>query len=333
VPSCLVLIFLWALVFGALGFMAVAFVEARSVDEKSTFRYLRKSDLRLPEYLRSKLWKPLWGGFAAAALAGGSAAEDLVDDLGTKLEKHPVLVSALTGAVLAIIVVLVIEALFRFVATTAWTGSLRATWVSVVRGGRRGAYDLHEQLGGSYHSPLTKAHLPAPDPEAEESEAKEAYEVAQKLWVGLESRVTNASVAAFASDHPELGESMHRLSTAADTLQRALERYSSNKRSHTTGELRTPDDIVRMWRDYVWCLLDVDERGCRLGFHLAQLDESHAPRLDEPDAPTLDESHAPMLDESRNWLQSEIEGHKLSPWLRTAIAAAGLTTGQHSTPH
>jgi hypothetical protein len=319
VPSCLVLIFLWALVFGALGFMAVAFVEARSVDEKSTFQYLRKSDLRLPKYVRSKLWKPLLGGFCAAALAGGSAAEDLVDDLGTKLEKHPVLVSALTGAVLAIIVVLLIEALFRFVATTAWTGSLQATWTSVVRGGRRGAYDLHEELGGSFRSCLTKDHLP----EAGEP-AEEAHEVAQQLWIGLESRITNASVAAFASEHPELGESMFRLARAADALQRALERYSTKKPSHATGKVPTAENIVTMWHDYVLCLLDVDARGRRLEFHRL--------RGDVPHGQMPDEFHGPMLDETRNWLKDEIKDHDPSPWLRSAIADAARKTGQRSIP-
>ncbi len=124
--------------------------------------------------------------------------------------------------------------------------------------------------------------------------------------ISLETRVTNASVAAFASDHPELGESMHRLLTSADALKRGLQRYASNTRSHT-GDLRTPDDIVRMWRDYVLCLLDVDERGRSLNFE------------------------SPMLDISRVWLQRESAGHKPSPWLKRAMANAALKTGQSRT--
>jgi hypothetical protein len=124
------------------------------------------------------------------------------------LEKHPVLTSALTGAVLAIIVVLVIEALFKMLATTAWEGSLRNTWMSVVRGGRRGAHDLYKPWGVRDDARLTGPDLPKPGKPAAPS-----YELAQKLWLSLETRVTNASVAAFASEHPELGESMHRLAT------------------------------------------------------------------------------------------------------------------------
>jgi hypothetical protein len=292
----------WALLFGALGFFAVAFVEARSVDETSLRRYLRREGLSLSEHLRTKLWKPLLGGACAATLAGGSAAEDVIDGLGEDLETHPVLISALTGAVLAVIVVLVIEALFKMVATTAWVGLLRATWISVVKGGRRGATDLQTPLGGSKNARVEDRSLPDPgDP------AVAAYDVARELSVGLEGRVINASLAAFASEHPELGEAMQRLSTAADTLQRALERYSSDTPSHT-GEPRKPEHIVAMWRDYAVCLLDVDKRGRALGFR------------------------SPMNGASRCWLARECEGHTRSEWLKDAMADASPTTGQSSTP-
>jgi hypothetical protein len=90
---------------------------------------------------------------------------------------------------------------------------------------------------------------------------------------------------------------MHRLATAADTLQRALERYSSNTPSHT-GEYRTTEDIERMWRDFAMCLLDVYDRGRRLTFQF------------------------PMPNDSRSWLKSEMEDHEPSEWLREALEDA-----------
>ena len=132
--------------------------------------------------------------------------------------------------------------------------------VSATPAVRRGATDLRKLLlmGASR---VEAANLPKPG----DRETEEAYEVAHKLWISLDSRVTNASLAAFASDHSELGESMHRMATAADTLQRGLERYSTRTPSHG-GEYRTPKSIAQDWRLYVGRLLQVEEQGRKLGF-------------------------------------------------------------------
>lgn len=162
---------------------------------------------------------------------GGSAAEFTTSDFGTNAENHPVLTSALAGAALLGITVLVIDSLLRAIAANAWEGSLKDTWETAVKGGRRLADDLGRELRGD--APHVSA---AKLPRSNESRAGKAYEVAHKMSESLGNRVARASLAAFAADQPQLGESMQQLASAADTLQRGLER-SPPARSRTLATI------------------------------------------------------------------------------------------------
>src|SRR5687768_15516453 len=96
VSLCVALIPLCASLFGVLGFLAVAFVEFIGDEEENFLKYLRPSG-PLRRYTRSN-WKPLSGAACAAVLAGGSAAEFTFPSFAKGAEGHPVLSSALTGA-------------------------------------------------------------------------------------------------------------------------------------------------------------------------------------------------------------------------------------------
>lgn len=229
-----------AVVFGVLAAFAVTRLERRSDELKQ--------------------WKVLLAAICGASLAGGSAAEFTTSNFGANAEKHPVLTSALAGAALLGITVLVIDSLLKAIAANAWEGSLKDTWETAVKGGRRLADDLGRELRGEAVN-VTAADLPSP----KNPRAKRAYEVAHRMSESLGNRVARASLAAFAADKPELAESMQQLASAADTLQRGLERYSTGTTRHT-GHPRTREDIERMWRDYVWWLLQVDGQGRHQGF-------------------------------------------------------------------
>lgn len=218
--------------------------------------------------------KPLAGGVCAAALAGGSAAELTNDEVGKWAEGHPIFVGTLTGGALLGIAVVIIDALMGLIASQSWHGSLKDTCKAAVRGGRRGADELRRHLGGDAVNQL--------DPKKENCE--EAKQIAREVWVDLGDRVGRASLAAFASEEPELGEAMHQLSTAADTLQRALNRYCSEEPSKTLGRVYEPRHIKERWLDYVWWLVNVDDRGRVLKYS------------------------SPVTDKQRDWLRNEIEG-------------------------
>jgi hypothetical protein len=248
---CVALIPLCGIVFGALGFVAVAYVDFLGKESTKSF----KED-------RGKLWKPVVGGLCAAILAAGSAAEFTFPSFGKDAEAHPILTGTLTGALLAVITVLVIEALVRSLASKSWEGTLEDSWFSAVRGARRGAFDVREHLLGG-KSRVEAGSLPRPRTWA----ARAAYRQASDLWVDLGDRVARATLAAFASDRSDLGEVMHTLATATDTLHRALKRYSRGEHSQTKGGPYAPEDIVVYWRDYVWWLLEADEAGRNEKFH------------------------------------------------------------------
>ena len=145
-----------AVVFGVLAALAVQRLERRS-DE-------------------SKQWKVLMAGVCAAALAGGSAAEFTTSDFGANAESHPRITSALTGAALLGITVLVIDSLLKTLAASAWEGTLKDAWETAAKGGRRGAYDLGKELRG------TAAHVTADGLAGPKTpRAKTAYEVAHKM--------------------------------------------------------------------------------------------------------------------------------------------------------
>jgi hypothetical protein len=169
----------------------------------------------------------------------------------------------------------------RSLASRAWEGMLTNTWHLAVRGARRGAGDVRAHLGPGPR--VTVDCLPDPGKE----EAKQAYEQAHALWVDLGDRVSRASLAAFASDTPELGESMHKLSTATDTLHRALKRYSADEPSQSKGSRYIKKDIVDYWRDYVWHVLTVDQQG----------------------RDTLKTYSSPLSDEQQDWLKAERGDH------------------------
>ena len=223
-PPCVAIIAISSVTAFGLVFLAVAFVDSRADRAGDLVKYLRRKEAQKRSYWREKLWKPVAGGLCAALLVGGAAAEFTISDVRTFGEKRPVLFSTLVGAALAVITVLVIEALVRSVASKSWQGSLRNAWTSAVRGGRRGAEELGQYLDQRAIATLAPKN----------ARSREAQREAHELWADLGGRVSQASLAAFASDQARLGESMHQLSMTADTLQQALKRYAAGERSKTS---------------------------------------------------------------------------------------------------
>lgn len=210
----------------------------------------------------SQTWKPLLAAISAAALAAGSAGE-FTSDFGKDAQNHPVLTNALTGVALLGITALVLDVLLKRLDVLPWHPSLEATWAAVVNAGRRGAADVAEQLRGSDPENLVRqSEMPAPDSE----QARAAYHLTKELQVELGHRVTRASQAARAVDQSELDESLNGLFSAADTLQRALDRYITGTPSVSAERLRTGDDIEHKWHAYVCVLLRVYRQGRALDY-------------------------------------------------------------------
>jgi hypothetical protein len=275
--SSIAVIVVSVVVFGYLGVLAVAFVEQLGDRRESLGQLLKPVSGD-----RRSRWKPLLAGVCTAILAGGSAAEFIFPDFGDEAEGHPVLTGTLTGALLAVVTVLVIEALVRSVASRAWHGSLAETWCQAVKGARRGARDLRKLLGGE-HEHVTATTLPRPL----EARAELAADKAKQIWADLGDRVGRATMVAFASDEPELGETMHRLSTATDTLHRALERYAADQPSDSKKIKYEPGAIVAFWRDYLYYLREADTAG----------------------RSNLDDYKSPFSDEHARWLRDETKDH------------------------
>jgi hypothetical protein len=231
-----------AMALGGMAALAVAFLESKRDKEKNLFQSMWEEPL-----------KPLFGGICTAALAGFSYAELDDSEVGRWADQHSIFTSTLTGVLLLGITVLVIDALVRLVASQPWEESLEDTWALVVRQARRGFYDLRPHLatGGS---PVTVDSLPPRE------DSKGAYDAARELSIELGHSVGRASLAAFASDQPDLGHSMNRLSSAADRLQRVLFRYWRNQPTHR-GWRREPEHVVEKWQAYVQSLCQVDGHG------------------------------------------------------------------------
>jgi hypothetical protein len=237
-------------VFGV-GAFAVAVVECWG-DKDELRDYLRPPD---PVSSRKPLWKPLLGGLCAGVLAGGAVAEFTTSGFGKGAEEHPVLASFVTGALLAVITVLVIEALVSSFSTRSWHSSLAATSHSAVTLGRRGVKDLEPYLAAGAVQRL----VPRRGDEANER-SEEAYEEARRLWVDLGNDVSRASLTAFAAAQPELGELMNELLAAASRLQRALQSYSSDKESESERGKHTTRTLEQRWGAYLRSLIKVDDK-------------------------------------------------------------------------
>jgi protein-S-isoprenylcysteine O-methyltransferase Ste14 len=153
-PWCVALISLAASASFVLLTLAIAFVESRENKTKGTL-----------QILRSDPWKPVLGGFCAAALAGASTAEFAAPEFGMEAEHHPVLTTAVAGMLLSVIALLAIEAPVRLLTSRASQRAARQVvlegpWSLVLRQGRRGAYDLGDVLGRDFH--VTVNDLPEP---------------------------------------------------------------------------------------------------------------------------------------------------------------------------